>query len=136
MKALSLLGVVLLPTLASCDQSPAASGGPGHEGRGRYSGIGIYEAGRLWSQVKVDRAAESAGKAGLADDEHVIVVVDSHTGEVRQCGDLSGICVAMNPWARGRSAPPLPVELTKNAADLDAEAQADTASPREAKPAS
>ena len=106
----------------------------GQEGRGRYSGIGIYEAGRLWSQAKVDPATQMAGKAGLADDEHVIVVVDSRTGEVRQCGDHSGVCVAMNPWSGGRSATKLPVELTKNAADLDAEQESPLRETREASP--
>lgn len=38
--------------------------------------------------------------ARLSDDEHVVVVVDSLTGEIRQCGDLSGYCVGMNPWAK------------------------------------
>ena len=121
MKALTLVGLAVLPLLAGCDQGPSSSGGSGQDGRGRYSGIGIYEAGRLWAQVKIDPAAQPAGKASLSDDEHVIVVIDNRSGEVRQCGDHSGICVAMNPWSGGREATSLPVALNKTAADLDAE---------------
>jgi hypothetical protein len=62
--------------------------------------------------------------ARIADDEHVIVVVDSHTGEVRQCGDYSGACIAMNPWARNGSPNAAPIRLTKHAADLAAEDEA------------
>jgi len=121
MRTIALVGLAALPLLASCDQGPSSSGGSGQEGRGRYSGIGIYEAGRLWAQVKTDPAAQPAGKASLSDDEHVIVVVDNRSGEVRQCGDHSGICVAMNPWSSGRDATALPVALNKTAAELDAE---------------
>jgi hypothetical protein len=59
--------------------------------------------------------------AKLQDDEHVIVVMDSHTGEVRQCGDHSGHCVSMNPWTSEGGQASLPVKLGKHAADLDAE---------------
>jgi hypothetical protein len=77
-------------------------------------------------------AATDPAAAKLEDDEHIIVVMDSHTGEVRQCGDHSGYCVAMNPWAGDGSRMRLPVKLTKHAADLDAEARdaaADTKTP-------
>jgi len=66
--------------------------------------------------------------ATIADDEHVIVVIDSHTGEVRQCGDHSGYCVAMNPWnGAGSGVPALPAKLVKHAADLAAEDRASSA---------
>ena len=39
-----------------------------------------------------------ASAAKLVDDEAIIVVTDSATGEIRACGDLSGYCVGMNPW--------------------------------------
>ena len=130
MKCLALIGLMAFPILVGCDQSSPATGSAGQGGHGRYSGIGIYEAGRLWAQVETDPVGQPTGKAGLADDEHVIVVVDNRTGEVRQCGDHSGICVAINPWSGGRDAMPLPVKLTKNAADLDAELE--TAAPEPA----
>ena len=120
MKHWYLVGLASALLVSGCDRAPSSSGSAGAEGKGRYSGIGIYEAGRLWSQVKVDPATPTAGRAGLADDEHVIVVVDSRSGEVRQCGDHSGICVAMNPWSGGKAIT-LPAQLNKTAVELDAE---------------
>ena len=68
--------------------------------------------------------ARDAAAANLGDDDHVIVVVDSRTGEIRQCGNYSGHCIGMNPWAgplgQGQAAP---VPLTKHAADLAREAE-------------
>ncbi|MEO6040308.1 MAG: hypothetical protein ABIP41_00215 [Croceibacterium sp.] len=69
-------------------------------------------------------APSDPAAATIADDEHVIVVVDSITGEVRQCGDHSGYCVAMKPWSGGSS----PAMLSKHAADLAAEESAATQS--------
>jgi hypothetical protein len=54
--------------------------------------------------------------AGLADDSEIIVVLDSLTGEVRQCGNRSGRCLAMNPWRS--PAATAPAALDKHAADL------------------
>ncbi len=53
-----------------------------------------------------------------------IVVIDSHTGEVRQCGDYSGFCVTMNPWTGQGSRVEAPVKLKNHAADVQAEDQA------------
>jgi hypothetical protein len=63
----------------------------------------------------------------LADDEHVIVVLDSHTGEVRQCGDHTGFCVAMNPWSADARTTGTPVTLAQHAADLAAQDKAEVA---------
>jgi hypothetical protein len=83
----------------------------------------------MWSQTAGPAASKDQAVAKLEDDENIIVVIDTHTGEVRQCGDHSGICVAMNPWS-GQGAPlAAPVKLKKHAADLDAEEQADRAAP-------
>lgn len=91
--------------------------------RGRFIGIGVYSAGELWSKMSVRPPADAAA-ATLADDEHVIVVVDSQTGEVRECGDYSGVCASFNPWARAIASQQIaPVRLTKHAADLAAEAR-------------
>ena len=107
--------------LVGCDRHDSTASGL--KSRGRYAGIGTYDAGRLWQQIVAPDPKDPAA-AKLADDEHVIVVLDSHTGEVRQCGDHSGYCVAMNPWSTGSAA--APVKLVKHAADLDAEAEAST----------
>lgn len=128
--ALSILAIGC--SLAGCEQQGAVSG-PGIKSQGRYAGIGTYDAGRLWSQMAGIEAPTDAAVAKLEDDEHIIVVVDSHTGEVRQCGDYSGICVAMNPWAGKGSRSATPVKLKKHAADLAAEDQANI---DEAEPAS
>ena len=69
-------------------------------------------------------APSDTAAAKLEDDEHIIVIIDSHTVEVRQCGDYSGVCVAMNPWAAQGSRSATPVKLKKHAADLAAEDQA------------
>ena len=128
--ALSILAMGCL--LSGCDQQGPVSG-PGPKSQGRYAGIGTYDAGRLWGQLAGIEASKNAAAATPGDDEHVIVVIDSHTGEVRQCGDYSGVCVAMNPWAGRGSRSATPVKLKKHAADLAAE---DQASIEEAGPAS
>jgi hypothetical protein len=78
---------------------------------GRYEGVGVYDASLGWQRT-VGQARPKDAHAALKDDDHVIVVVDTATGEVRQCGDHSGYCVAMNPWGRTLTpAQQLPVEL-------------------------
>ncbi|HEX6741080.1 MAG TPA: hypothetical protein VF079_04715 [Sphingomicrobium sp.] len=111
--------------LAACNRDDAANEiGPTGKSPGRYAGIGTFDAGRLWQQVAGAPQSQDPAAAKLADDEHIIVVLDSHTGEVRQCGDHSGVCVAMNPWSGKGGAPiPAPARLAKHAADLDAEAE-------------
>ena len=124
-----LLGIVLLAgMLVGCNKSEDAYG-PNPRTQGRYAGIGTFNAGRMWAQTAGIAEAKDATAARIEDDEHVIVVVDTRTGEVRQCGDHSGVCVAMNPWS-GQGAPlAAPVKLKKHAADLDAEERADGAAP-------
>lgn len=110
--------------LSGCNGREEATGsGPGPQKPGRYAGIGIFEPGRLWQQTAGAPVSKDPTAANLADDEHVIVVIDSHTGEVRQCGDHSGFCVTMNPWT-GAAPPAAPVKLAKHEADLVAEDQA------------
>ena len=114
---------VLIAALGAggCDNPSEVGPGPQRDGGGRYFGIGIYPAGELWpSMVSSDRAANEAA-ATRADDSQIIVVVDSLTGEVRQCGDLSGYCIGMNPWT-GAPGSAAPVKLTVHAADLAREA--------------
>jgi hypothetical protein len=68
--------------------------------QGQYQGIGVYNAGQGWARIAVPPVEEGSRAATLADDDHVIVVTNSQTGEVRQCGDLSGYCITLNPWAQ------------------------------------
>lgn len=111
--------------LAGCDQHDASSGGP--KSPGRYAGIGTFDAGRLWQEMRGAPQSQDKSAANLADDEHVIVVLDSHTGEIRECGDHTGFCVAMNAWAAGAKTAASPVLLNRHAADIAAEDKADAA---------
>ena len=108
--------------VGACDSAPDHPPPSGHQGR--FLGIGVYSAGQLWSRMAAASQPRDAAAANLGDDDHVIVVVDSRTGEIRQCGNYSGHCIGMNPWAgplgQGQAAP---VPLTKHAADLAREAE-------------
>jgi len=122
-----LIGPLLLAiSLAGCGEAPEIAGGP-HGGR--YIGIGIYAPGPLWSALaSVARPADEAA-ATLRDDDHVIVTVDSRTGEIRQCGNLSGHCIRMNPWSGAAT----PVRLNEHHDDVQArERQAMSPEAREA----
>lgn len=84
---------------------------------GRYLGVGIYVVGEAWSRMVVPSPAGKPTAARTADDEHVIVVVDSNTGEIRQCGDMSGYCTSMNPSSKALLASQqAPVDLAKRTA--------------------
>jgi len=124
MRAIWVVGLLATAcVLAGCQRADDAYG-PNPMTSGRYAGIGTFDAGRMWSQTAGVAAPKDPAAAKLEDDEHVIVVIDTRTGEVRQCGDHSGVCVAMNPWS-GAGGLTAPVSLKKHAAELDAEAQAD-----------
>jgi hypothetical protein len=84
-------------------------------GHGRYAGVGIYTPTAAWSRLDV-RAPPDPAAARLADDQAIIVSVDSRTGEIRSCGDLSGYCVGMNPWRAGlATSQAAPVAMTEHA---------------------
>jgi uncharacterized protein YceK len=89
-------------------------GGTADDGhRGRYAGVGLYSADHGWAHVA--GAPEPADKAvaTTADDSTLIVTVDGMTGEIRQCGNYSGHCIAMNPWrAKPGARQAAPVSLT------------------------
>ena len=125
-RAIGLLAALL--TVCGCHQSPEAAG---PRSQGRFAGIGVFDAGRLWAQMVGSGSTNDATAARIADDEHIIVVLDSHTGEVRQCGDHSGYCVTMNRWKSSQST--LPVKLSKHASDLAAADEAETAKPTHSK---
>ena len=121
---ISTIGVLMIGcVLSGCNQREDAMSGPGSKSPGRYAGIGTFSAGRLWRDIAGTATPADTATAKLEDDEHVIVVIDSHTGEVRQCGNHSGFCVAMNPWAGQGSRSAAPVKLKKHAADVAAEDQ-------------
>lgn len=117
MRCRFIVGVVGLLVLAGCQKS-STSEQFGSE-RGRYIGAGVYAPGRLWREIARSGQSGNAPSATLRDDEEVIVVVDSTTGELRQCGNLSGFCTTMNPWLS--PAAHAPTALVKHAEQLDQE---------------
>jgi len=112
----TMIGAIAMTLLVSACGEQIAATPESAKDQGRFSGIGVFEAGPLWSQMAVSPEPADAALARIADDEHVIVVIDSHTGEVRQCGDHSGHCVAMNPWKGAPVA--LPAKLQKHASEV------------------
>ncbi|MDH7975085.1 hypothetical protein QH494_23115 [Sphingomonas sp. AR_OL41] len=70
----------------------------------RYAGVGLYGADHGWEHVAGAPKPANKAVATTADDTTVIVTVDGATGEIRQCGNYSGHCIAMNPW-RAKLAP-------------------------------
>ena len=123
MKA-SYLGVVLVAGLAlgGCHKATFWTEDDTKPHHGRYTGIGIYSVDRMWSRIVVADKPKDKAAALTADDQNVIVVVDGETGEIRQCGNLSGYCVGMNPWSQkltGKQTAPL--VLDKHAAELSNE---------------
>lgn len=104
----------LLLVLPACQQGAAVDNGTDAEG-GRYAGIGTYASDSLWAHVQGAPPPGTPEAARLKDDSQIIVVVDRQTGEVRQCGNRSGFCTAMNPW-KG-AAPSLPARLDRHADD-------------------
>ena len=122
MKGLVILAVLAGVALTGCQRkADAPSSSPfGSTARGRYLGVAVYAPGRMWEQI-VRAAAPAGAAATLKDDEQVVVVVDSATGELRQCGNLSGFCIAMNPWSN----PAAPAALLKHAQQLDDEASSE-----------
>jgi hypothetical protein len=118
--------VIVAMSLCACGKraDEAASGSARH-GHGRYIGVGLYPAGQMWPQIAGAAPSKDPASAGLKDDEEVIVVLDANTGELRQCGNLSGYCVGMNPSARPLGASQgAPLLLVKHAARLQAETRA------------
>jgi hypothetical protein len=109
--------------LSGCGQAESGSVAGGKD-RGRYSGIGTYTAGNLWARMVGIQPASDTAAARLEDDDQIIVVIDSQTGEVRQCGNHSGVCVTMNPWTGPGPSLAAPVKLSVHASDLEEEEQA------------
>ncbi len=119
MKRIILGGATLaLLVLAGCGKPQSDSLSTHH---GRYVGIGIYPTGDLWQRMTTAAPAADANPdaARLSDDQQVIVVVDSDTGEIRQCGNFSGYCVGSNPWTKALvSQQQQPVALTAHTLKL------------------
>ena len=122
MNRIPLAAAIASLGLAACSGPVSTASSSG--GHGRYSSAGLYPAGKMWRQLAGAPTTSAPAQAKLADDEQIIVVLDSQTGELRQCGNLSGFCVGMNPWSKpvGASAP---LAVAKHSDQLDAEAEAE-----------
>ncbi len=117
MKRASLLCLAALTALAGCykqEESTPFASGPSRFGR--YAGVGIYQTDRMWEQLTQAPPADPKA-ARLSDDAQVIVTVDTRTGELRQCGNLSGHCITMSPWSK--PAPTAPALVERHAQELD-----------------
>jgi hypothetical protein len=102
--------------LTGCTKMEATDNGGAHHGR--YAGIGLFSPGKIWAHLQGDVTKDPAA-AKPEDDDVLIIVVDSDTGEVRECGNYSGRCVSMNPWTKAVG-PQLhmPVRVSAHAAEL------------------
>lgn len=131
---LRTVGFVLLAAfcLAGCKKGGLVwSGGEPEHGHGRYAGIGIYAPAQPWTRMVAAQQAKQTPAAQTIDDQAIIVVVDSATGEVRACGDMTGYCIGMNPWKTPLAASQLaPINLTQHAKQLVSSApEAESAAP-------
>ena len=137
MRGYAVVAVVLLTLGASaCRKAPAAGADAvqdpsGRAGQNGYVAVGIYTPGAPWRRLVAGSAQTSANTAlaRTADDQAVIVVQNSLTGDIRACGDLTGYCVGTNPWVR-RPGQLTPVSLTDHQpteAEQAAKQQADDA---------
>jgi hypothetical protein len=126
MRGAAIAGLIAALGLSGCQKLGDGPMGGGHA-HGRYAGVGLYPADRMWAQVVGAEASKDPAAAKLDDDQEIIVVLDSQTCELRQCGNFSGYCVRMNPWAKPAGA--TPVALGKHAAQLLKEDEAATSEP-------
>ncbi|MDR3512221.1 MAG: hypothetical protein P4L73_11345 [Caulobacteraceae bacterium] len=106
--------------LAGCHPKTAEEAASGNVNlfgihHGRFVGLGIYAPQEPWTKM-VDAARPTDSPAAKTiDDQAIFVVVDSQTGELRACGDLSGYCIGMNPWKRPlTTAQTVPIILTEH----------------------
>ena len=110
-------GLAALLVLGGC--KPAADtnwwGGSAPETHGRYVGVGIYGPGKQWTRLVATQHQADDAVARPIDDQVILVVADSATGEIRACGDLTGYCIGMNPWTRPLLGPETsPIKLTSH----------------------
>lgn len=118
MKSWIVVGVVIAAvSLSACkrkDGTWASLSGEPHQGR--YLGVGVYRPEAAWTRMVAAQQTDTTPAAKTADDQAVIVVVDSGTGEVRACGDLSGYCIGMNPWNKALAKTQIaPIAITRHA---------------------
>ncbi|MFI4934223.1 MAG: hypothetical protein ACHP7N_06365 [Caulobacterales bacterium] len=127
--------VLVVVSLAGCRKG-TLSGDSDHHGR--YVGIGIYEPQAPWTKMVAAQQPAPSAAAKSIDDQAVIVVEDSSTGEVRACGDMTGYCIGMNPWKKpllGSQIPPINLTEHVKPPPADTIAPSTNAADNEAAPA-
>ena len=123
--------------LSSCNLPAASADGDQANHHGRYAGVGLYGPSKQWTRLIANQQTKDPQAARPIDDQVIIVVQDTATGEVRACGDLTGYCIGMNPWKTALvSAQIAPIKLTDHVAPdpPDASAAASTRRPRHKRP--
>lgn len=94
-----LAPILMLAALAAGCTRGAPAESQAARDTGRYISMGSYPAGEKWAALaRQGVALATSDKAEVSDDEQVIVFIDSRSGEIRQCGNLSGYCVTLSPW--------------------------------------
>ena len=108
--------------LSACGLKTVHDGAGAPPAHGRYNGVGIYGPSKQWTKMMAAQQAADPQLARPIDDQVIIVVEDSATGEVRACGDLTGYCIGMNPWKTALTSGQIsPVRLTEHVAPLETE---------------
>lgn len=121
MRRQALMISVIPALLAGCQRASTESSSDHHGGR--YEGVGIATPGDQWSKLADAPKPISDKAATLSDDDYVVFVTDTKTGEVRECGDRSGFCIQLRPWDKQAPLAPLPVtEHTQHKSDSGADA--------------
>jgi hypothetical protein len=106
---------------------------------GRYVGLGIYSPQEPWTKMAGAAQSKDNPAARPIDDQAIFVVVDSATGELRACGDLTGYCIGMNPWKKPLTPAQIaPIILTEHVKppEIVADAKARTPSKTRSNPKS
>jgi len=102
--------IIIAAGLSGCDQPHLQS-----SAHGRYVGIGIYSPRDQWTRMAGADAPKVTPSARTIDDQVIIVVEDTQTGEIRACGDLTGYCIGSNPWKKMlASSQMIPISMTEH----------------------
>jgi hypothetical protein len=104
MRLISLLTAVAAPVcLMACNRAADSALPPHHDFAGvpgRYTSVGTYTPSNAWRRLALGAKTSSPNAATPDDDQAIIVVQDSRTGEIRACGDLTARCIGFNPWRK------------------------------------
>jgi hypothetical protein len=129
---LAIAALTALVALGGCKKAPAVGDwfGGATDRHGRYEGVGLYTPSQQWTHIVASQQPKDTPSAKPIDDQVLIVVEDSVTGEVRACGDLTGYCIGMNPWKSGLLQSQIaPINLTEHVKPPESAAPAQSSAP-------